>query len=228
MSAVKVLVTGASRGLGRSIAVAFAAEGAHVIGTGRDLTELEQTAARCHALPGAFVARELDVRDTARVEEVVGEAGLLDVCVANAGISQLHSFLDTNVEDLRRILEVNVVGAFAVMRAAARAMVAAGEGRIVPIASVLAIKGYPEVGAYNASKHALLGLARTMALELQGTGVHVTTVFPGPVRTEILPDVDPAVSRMEPDDVARAIVGVSLMGPSIGSCELHLQPEIML
>jgi len=219
-----VLVTGASRGLGRSLAVAFASGGVDVVGTGRDEAALARTAALCDALPGSFAAHRLDVRDADALDALFDGLGPLDVCVANAGIAEQRPLAETDEEDLRRLLEVNVVGAFAVMRRAAAAMVAQGGGRIVPIASDAAYVGIPTMAAYVASKHALLGLARTLALELAGTGVHVTTICPGGIRTEILGEVSAAGDGMDVDDAAAAIAAVATAGPSIGSCELHLQP----
>ncbi|HEU4702770.1 MAG TPA: SDR family oxidoreductase [Conexibacter sp.] len=219
-----VLVTGASRGLGRELALAFAADGAHVLGTGRDEAELERTAGLCEGLPGTFAAHRLDVRDGDAVDALFEAVGRLDVCVANAGIAEQRPLAQTDEEDLRRLLEVNVVGAFAVMRRAAAVMVAQGGGRIVPIASDAAYIGIPTMAPYVASKHALLGLARTLALELAGTGVYLTTVFPGGIQTEILGEVSLGNGGMDVADAAAAIAAIATTGPSIGSSELHLQP----
>jgi NAD(P)-dependent dehydrogenase (short-subunit alcohol dehydrogenase family) len=219
-----VLVTGASRGLGRSLAVAFAARGAHVIGTGRDESALEDTEALCSELPGAFEARQLEVRDQDSIDELLRTIGVLDICVANAGVAEIQPLLETSQEGLRRVFDVNFFGAFSVMRDAAAPMIARGEGRIFAIASDAALKGIPTMAAYVASKHALLGLMRTFALELAGTGVHVTTVFPGGIVTDILGSFASA-GPMDPDEVAEAIVALADVGASIGSCELHLQPS---
>lgn len=217
------LVVGASRGLGRSLAVALARRGHRVTGTGRDEAALAATAALCEPLPGSFAGRILDVREAAASERLVAELEPLDLCVANAAIAEVKPFAETSIEDLRQQLEVNLVGAFAVLQAVAAGMVARGSGRLVAIASVGARTGLHEMAAYVASKHALHGLVRSLALELIGTGVGVTTVFPGPMVTEILGPL--ITSGMDPDDAAEAIAALAELGPSIGSCELHLEPD---
>jgi len=223
----KIVLIGASRGLGRSLAVALAARGDHVIGTGRDLEELERTAAACRELPGIFEAHELEVRNTAAVDAFIGSAGEIDMCIVNAGIANHMPFVETTADDVRHMLEVNTVGAFSVMRAAAATMITAGHGRIVPIASVYSLEGAAQMAAYVASKHALLGFARTLAMEVEGTGVFVTTICPGWIRTAI--EGESSLSGgMDPDDAAAAIVGALGVGPSIGTCEFLFQAEVMI
>lgn len=225
MTPPRVLVTGASRGLGRALAVEFASAGAEVVGTGRDEAALAASAELCRDLPGTFSGQVLDVRDAGAVAALLAKVEPIDVCVANAGIAEQRPLLDTGDEDLRRLLDTNVVGAFSVMRGAAAGMSSRGRGRIVAIASDAAYKGIPTMAGYVASKHALLGLARTAALELADSGVDVTTVFPGPIRTEILGSASATnPGGMDAAEVAAAIAAIAMAGSSIGSCELHLQP----
>lgn len=224
MTASDVLVTGASRGLGRAVATAFVAHGDRVVGTGREEAALRATAELCDGMPGSFEARLLDVCDEEAVEKLFDDSVRLDICVANAGIAEIRALSQTSCDDVRRLIEVNLLGSFRVMHAAAEAMIAQGGGRVIVIASDAAHGGIAQMTGYVASKHGLLGLARAMAAELSGTGVELAVVSPGPIRTGI---VGPASeqSGMAVEDVAAEIVAIAAAGPSIGYCELRLHPS---
>jgi NAD(P)-dependent dehydrogenase (short-subunit alcohol dehydrogenase family) len=220
----KALVTGASRGLGRALAVELSARGLMVIGTGRDGAELRQTAELCANGPGRFLSAELDVTDFKTIRKLVGGHPDLDLCFVNAGVAHQRAFLAISIDEIRATLEVNVLGALVTMQVAAASMVAQGRGRIVAIASDAAYRGIRDMGSYVASKHALLGLARTLAVELEGTGVHLTTVCPGPIRTSILGTLSEE-GGMRPEDVAHLIVTSALL-PSLSAVELRLTPDV--
>ncbi len=136
-----VLVTGASRGLGRSVAIALLKEGANVVGTGRDATAMRDTEEIAEQVGGKFTIITIDVRDEEAVVSLIADLPKLDVLINNAGIARARPTLETTTAELREVIDVNVIGAFVVMREAARKMRGGGGGRIINIASDAAIRG---------------------------------------------------------------------------------------
>ena len=163
----RAIITGASRGLGRAIASAFLAEGAIVHGTGRDPKALAATAAALNAIGGDFALHPLELTDETAICAFIDELPSIDILVNNAGIARLTPFVETDVAELRAIFETNVVAPFVLMRQAATKMLAAGGGQIINIASDAAVRGIGQMAPYVASKHALLGMGRSLALELR-------------------------------------------------------------
>jgi NAD(P)-dependent dehydrogenase (short-subunit alcohol dehydrogenase family) len=218
------LVTGASRGLGQALCVELVRGGFTVFGTGRDEEALAGTAERCQP-HGTFRPLRLDVRSAEDVDRTVGALPRLDLCLNNAGVLHVESLLEMELDQIRETVDVNVLGAFLVARAAARRMVREGGGRIVDIASDGAVKPLPRAPVYAGSKHALAGLSKSLAAGLEDEGVQVTTVYPGGIDTEMhAPSVDRG-GLMAADEVARVIVRAVLeSGSTVRVSELHLQP----
>jgi gluconate 5-dehydrogenase len=179
LSEKTIVVTGASRGLGRAVAIEFAARGAQVLGLGRDESALQETA---HLAGAGFSAGTLDVRDEAAVTKYFAALPSLDVLINNAGIARIRPLLETPAEELREILEINVVAAFVVLREAARKMAQSGGGHIINIASDAATRGIEGMAPYVASKHALLGLSRSAHLEWKPLGVRLAHCVPARFR----------------------------------------------
>jgi len=183
------LVTGGSRGIGRAIAVGLAAAGHDVAVGGRDAEALAVTCEAVSAHGVRALAVVLDVTESASVqagvERVVAELGAPAVLVNNAGVASAAPFLALDEELWNRTFAVNVSGAFLVTRAVLPGMLAAGHGRIVNIGSTAALEGFPYTVHYTASKHALLGMTRALALEVARKGVTVNCVCPGFVDTEM-------------------------------------------
>lgn len=211
-----VLITGASRGLGAALARELGRQGARLALVARERASLEAIAAEINAAGGEAHALEADVGDKNATYAIAGAAaalvGPIDLLIHNAstlGPTPLRLLLDTECEDLGRVLEVNLVGPFRLTKAIAGAMAIRRRGTIVHISSDAAVSAYPRWGAYGVSKAALDHLARSWAAELEGTGVRVVTIDPGEMNTrmhaEAIPEADPA-SLADPAEVAARIV----------------------
>ena len=185
------LVTGGGRGIGRAIAMAFASEGAQVTVAARSFEQVEQVA---REIADKFSTKALpvvcDVSDAASVERLFKDVNETfrrgpDILVNNAGIAESAPLTKTADELWQRHLAVNLSGSFYCMRAALPQMIERGWGRIVNIASIAGKTGAPYIAAYSASKHGLLGLTRSAALEVASKGITVNAICPGYVDTEM-------------------------------------------
>jgi NAD(P)-dependent dehydrogenase (short-subunit alcohol dehydrogenase family) len=181
------VVTGAAQGIGRSVAEALADE-EYELGL-IDLREPAETLASVGASGTGAIGIACDVSAdadvTAAAERVRERFGRVDVLVNNAGISWIAPAEETAPEQWRRVLEVNLTGPFLLCREFGRMMLEAGAGSIVNVASIAGLRGIADRAAYNASKHGLIGLTRSLAAEWGGRGVRVSAVCPGWVKTEM-------------------------------------------
>jgi len=213
-----VLITGASRGLGRALAEALAAKGAKLVLVARDARPLEDLAATIRARGGIAHAIAADISDKTAVHEIagrghglVGEIGIAIHDASTLGPTPLRLLLDTECEDLAAVLETNLVGPFRLTKILAGAMALRGRGTIVHVSSDAAVEPYPRWGAYGISKAAQDHLSRILAAELDGTGVRVLAVDPGEMDTVMhaaaVPDADRATLQ-RPADVAARIVSM--------------------
>jgi NAD(P)-dependent dehydrogenase (short-subunit alcohol dehydrogenase family) len=175
-----VAVTGASRGIGRAVALEFLKHGWAVHAVARDGAALKSLGA--NVTP--HQADLADAVETARVAEALAKAPV-DVLVNNAGIAMSAPIHKTSDADLARVMAINVTAPFVLCRAIGPAMAARGSGRIVNVASTAALKGFKYTAAYCASKHALLGLTRALALEWAQKNVTVNAVCPGWTDTDM-------------------------------------------
>jgi NAD(P)-dependent dehydrogenase (short-subunit alcohol dehydrogenase family) len=178
-----VIVTGGGRGIGQATARAFAREGANVLVLGRTASDLEQTVSQIEADGGRAWHARCDVRDQVEVDRTVEQAvdrvGRIHVLVNNAGIDDDTPFLEIDRDRWRAIIDTNLSGPFLMSQSVARHMAANGGGVILHNASIDASGGDGPFAAYNSSKAGLLGLNRTMALELAEHGIRSNCVSPG-------------------------------------------------
>lgn len=187
-----VWITGASSGIGEALAVACAQRGCRLVLSARQPSELERVAERC---AGTGISRDnilvlpLDVTDfesmSGAVESVVNAFGSIDVLINNAGISQRSLFEDTDLSVYQTILNVNVMGPIALTRAVLPVMKKQGSGHIVVTSSIAGKMGVPYRTGYCASKHAVIGFYDSLRAELHDSGIKVSCVLPGFVRTGI-------------------------------------------
>lgn len=186
-----VIVTGAARGMGAQHLRGLVTAGARVLATDVLDTEGEALAA---VLGTAVIYRHHDVRRADDWQRVVDDAetifGRVDHLVNNAGVVGFGSIVDMNEADFRRIIDINLVGTWLGMHYTIPALRRSGGGSVVNISSTAGLQGYPDLGAYVASKWAVRGLTKTAALELGGEGIRVNSIHPGPIRTPMIADID--------------------------------------
>jgi NAD(P)-dependent dehydrogenase (short-subunit alcohol dehydrogenase family) len=209
------VVTGASRGIGASTAVALAAAGAQVVLAARDGRALDGVAGRINDAGGRATPVPTDVSDEAAVEELfakVSGIGPVSALVCAAGVLTPAPFAETTSAMWAQTLGVNLTGTFLCCRAAFAAMAAAGEGRIVTFGSlsgVYATEKFPGLAAYNVSKFGVIGLTEAIAVEGKQHGISAICLSPGAVDTEMLRRANPALRPgLTPDDVAELIVAL--------------------
>ncbi|MFW5845041.1 MAG: SDR family oxidoreductase [Planctomycetota bacterium] len=204
-----VLVTGANRGIGAAVARMTHVQGATVVATARRPGALDalqdELGERCTPLV-------LDVCSETSVEGAFAEAverhGRIDALVANAGIGRYGRLADFSLDDFDAVLATNLRGAFCCCRAAMRHMLPRRSGTIITIASVVGIKGYPEQAAYTASKHGVMGLTKSLAVEAQEHDIRVSAVLPGGVDTDMVAEARPDLDRsilIRPEDIAHTV-----------------------
>lgn len=193
----RAVVTGAGKGIGRSIALALAQAGADVAVTARTASDIEQVVGEIRAMGRRSVAVTCDVTDVNQVQHMattlLEELGGLDILVNNAGNAGSHKMLNHPDELWHRMLAVNLTSVYYVCKAFLPTLTEQRSGRIITIASIASRKGGSYIAAYTASKHGVLGLTRALATEMQPYNITVNAICPGYVDT---PMTDASVSNM--------------------------------
>ncbi|MEO8347296.1 MAG: SDR family NAD(P)-dependent oxidoreductase [Acidobacteriota bacterium] len=237
-----VLVTGASRGIGRSIALRFAEEGARVGLVARSETELLATANLVEQVGARAIAIPTDIRDRAgaqaAVEKVETELGPVDVLVNNAGVFLWRAFLELSAEEWELVLSTNLTGAANFCRAVLPGMVRRKRGRIVNVSSIHGMRGEANLAAHSAAKFGLIGLTQSLAREFRGDNIAVNAVCPGTVENRMeetgAPSREqPLAEKLWPRDVARTVLflasddAAAITGAALevlGGTHLTIQP----
>ena len=210
-----IVITGAGRGIGRAAALKFAANGAKIALVARTDEQLIEAEKEIKMSGGIAVSIPTDITNEFEVEngfsKIKSVLGPVDILINNAGAMILKSIAETTVEEWNSVMNTNVLGAFMCSRAVFPSMIERQLGRIINVGSMAGRRGYPEQGAYCASKHALYGLSKVMALEGQPYGIRVQVVSPGGVLTgfseELLASrgASEAAKWMSAEEVADAI-----------------------
>jgi 3-oxoacyl-[acyl-carrier protein] reductase len=203
------VITGAGRGIGRTIALRLAEHGADIALVSRTGSELNVVRAEIEALGRQALCLPADISREAEVialmTRTIERFGRLDMVVNNAGIGVFGPLAETSLADWDAIMAVNVRGTFLMCREAIPHLKQQPRSFIINISSVVGVKGYENQAAYSASKHAVMGLSSALAKEVQADGMRVHAICPGGVDTEIVsrarPDLDRSV-LMQPDDIA--------------------------
>jgi len=201
MAEQRALVTGGSRGIGRAIAMALSGLGHDVTIMGRTEAALTQAIAEGVAKRGLSV----DVTDEKALSQAVADSGPYHILINNAGAAESAPFHTTSLDLFRRMMAVNVESAFIATRTALPGMVKLGSGRIVNVASIAGLKGYPYVSAYCAAKHAIIGMTRALALELAKTRITVNALCPGYTDTDLIAEAANTIAKKTGIPAAKAI-----------------------
>jgi len=203
----RALVTGASRGIGRAIAITLAGQGAHVYCLSTRPGGCDQTVAACAEAGGQALALAGDVSSQDSVsgiaERILGE-GRLDILVNNAGITRDGLFMRMSEEDFDAVIATNLKGAFLLCKAFARAMAKVGGGRMINIGSVVGVIGNAGQVNYAASKAGLIGLSKSLAKEFGSRGMTVNVVAPGFIETDMTADLS---DKIKSETISQIVLG---------------------
>jgi len=213
------VVTGAGRGIGRAIALKFAAEGANIVCVSRTAENSEKVAAEIRALGRTAWAHAVDVANPAAVaaagEKILAEAGRIDILVNNAGVTRDGLLMRMSDEDWDTVLDTNLKGAFTFTKAFARSMIKQRSGRIINVSSIVGLIGNAGQVNYAASKAGLIGFTKSVAREVASRGITVNAIAPGFIQTDMTAVLNeearkalleriPLNSFGEADDIAHA------------------------
>ena len=206
----RVLVTGASRGIGRAAALAFAKAGAHVVVTATSFEPLDSLMAAVEAQGGAGSVIVADLMQRSERHRLAEQAGTVDVLINNAGmLGGRDKLYHTSLRTFEQTLELNAIAPFDLIRLLVPGMVGRGHGTIINVSSSVGLKGRGTWGAYSTSKAALEGMTQSLADELEGSGVQCIVVNPGGTRTDMRAEALPAEDPMTlptPEVIAQPLV----------------------
>lgn len=229
----RALITGASRGIGKATAIAFAKAGVSSILIGRSEDQLQATVEEVQALGSEAIAFRVDLSEVTQVkgqlEQVLATAGSIDVLVNNAGMGYTGGLLETSLTDWQRVIDLNLTSPLLCIQAVLPQLRLRRRGTIINVISVAGRQTFPDWGAYCASKFGLMGVTKTLAQEERRHGIRVVALCPGSVNTPLWDsatvnaDFDRS-QMLNPEDVANAIVHAALLPPHVVLDELVIMP----
>lgn len=209
------LITGAGKGIGRAIAIALAKEGVHVglvSRTAADLEALSELITKEYGVKTASAVADVSVQSEAEAAyaAISMELGNVDILINNAGIAQFGNLLEIEPEDWKRIVDVNLIGTYYMLRAALPGMIENNKGDIINISSTAGERGFATGSAYNASKFAVMGLTEAVLQEVRKHNIRVTALTPSTVNTELAVKTGLKIGdedrMMQPEDLAELVV----------------------
>ncbi|WP_017326550.1 SDR family oxidoreductase [Synechococcus sp. PCC 7336] len=228
------LVTGASRGIGRAVAMQLAALGVPVVAIARDKAQLAEVVTEIEQSGGKAVAYAIDLTDLAtlpeRLDEIVEARGPFQITIVNAGMGYTADIADTPLQDWQTVLDLNLTAAFACIKAVLPGMRERRSGQIATVISIAGKQAFPGWGAYCASKFGLLGLSKALAQEESKHGIRVTAFCPGAVNSTLwdTPTVQADFDRtqmLDVETVASALIQTLSLPPNAVVDELVLMPS---
>ena len=234
------LVTGASSGIGRGIALELAKAGAAVALAARRADRLQELSSEIEALGGRALALPGDVTDEAQairaVEDTVREFGRIDILINSAGVIQAGGVVDCDTDEYRRVFDINLFATLYTSAAAAKHMLAQGGGDMISISSLAGKKGGAATNAYSASKHAVNAMTDAMRQELGGKNIRVSTLMPGATASEVGDNIsNPQFRKMiqahvgkegavQPSEIGQTVVFMLALPPHVNISEISVRP----
>lgn len=224
------IVTGASKGIGRSISIFLAKQGVKVVLAARTKEKLEETQNIITSFKGTSIIVPTDI---SKDNEIINlfkitkkEFGRLDILINNAGTVVRGKLVDFSTNDYDKIMNVNLKGVFICCQQALKIMIPQKSGFIINIGSNAVFKNYPEQGAYAASKHGIVGITKTIANEVQHYGIHTALIHPGAADTELISQARPDLGRsalIPPDDIAKTVLYMLQLSDNSWVDEIYLR-----
>ena len=207
------IVTGASKGIGRSISMFLAKQGVKVTLAARTIEKLKETQSIITSFKGTSITVPTDISKENEITNLFKitkkEFGRLDILINNAAIVIKGKLVEFSTSDYDKIMNVNLKGVFICCQQALKIMIPQKSGYIINIVSNAVFKNYPEQGVYTASKHGIVGITKTIANEVQHYGIHTASIHPGAVDTELSLHSRPDLNRsilIPPDDIAKTVL----------------------
>ena len=224
------IITGASKGIGKSIALSLASSGSKVILASRTQKELDVLAKEIRVRGGTSLSVVTDVSDEAQVKSLVkqtmAEFGRIDVLVNNAGYAVISKVVDANVKDFDGMMNVNLRGAFLCSKAVLPSMIQQKKGAIINIASLAGKNAFIGGAIYSATKWGLLGFSRSLMLEVREYNIRVVTICPGSVNTTFSDHSRDSEKIIQPQDVADAVIFALSMPARSNVSEIDIRPTV--
>ncbi|ADI73659.1 short-chain dehydrogenase/reductase SDR [Methanohalobium evestigatum Z-7303] len=214
------VVTGGGKGIGKSICLALAKEGANIIPAARTESDIEKTKREVEEIGTQSMAVKTDVTKEEDVKNLVSKSidtfGGIDIFVNNAGVGLRKPFIETSLDEFEKVIEVNLKGVFLGMKHALPHMQYNNSGKIINISSGAGKSGIPELSVYSASKFGVIGLTESTAREV-GSNVQIYAVCPGGVDTDMYRSMFSGRPHLKPDDVAKKVVELCMPSTNIPS-----------
>jgi len=207
------LVTGASRGIGKAISIALAGAAATVVLSARTVEKLKEVKAEIEKGGGKAEVLPVDLSKTDDIvnlfKNIKDKFGRLDILINNAAIGIFGDMIDLTAEDLDKTFNVNVKSIFTASKQALKLMIPQKSGYIINISSVQGVKAYKQQSIYAASKHAVMGMSKALAAEVQEHNIRISVILPGGVDTDLISDARPDLDRsilIKPEDIAQTVL----------------------